>query len=171
MWRDNEPAKDQWWLPGGRVLKGETLAECAVRKAWEEVGLRASIERIVLVDETIFNTGPWGIPVHSVNVCALLSLPTGQDTNLDGDHPGVRWIDSLTEIPQCLHRALLGRVGLYVMDEGNRSLSVLQLVLERGQLRGSAAIAHRFGALRRRLPQSCGGPQVTPSERQLDGLH
>ena len=111
VWRDNEPAKNQWWLPGGRVLKGETLADCAVRKAREEVGLEATFERIVYVDETIFDTGPWGIPVHSVNVCVLLSVAEGQVPMLDGDHSGARWVSSIGEIPlhnyvqRCLNSA------------------------------------------------------------------
>lgn len=37
--RNNEPAKNQWWTPGGRVLLGETLREAALRKAQEEAGL------------------------------------------------------------------------------------------------------------------------------------
>lgn len=100
VWRNNEPAKGQWWLPGGRVLKGETLAECAARKAQEEVGLDCTFERIVHVDETIFDTGPWGIPVHSINVCALLSLSDGREPKFaGGDHSGVRWLSTITEIP------------------------------------------------------------------------
>jgi ADP-ribose pyrophosphatase YjhB (NUDIX family) len=61
VWRDNEPAKDQWWLPGGWVLKGELLAECAVRKAREEVGLDCTFVRIIHVDETIFDTVPMAL--------------------------------------------------------------------------------------------------------------
>jgi len=37
--RKNEPAKGQWWFPGGRVHHGETRAVAAKRKLWEECGL------------------------------------------------------------------------------------------------------------------------------------
>ena len=28
----------KWYFPGGGVKRGETLADCAIREAWEEVG-------------------------------------------------------------------------------------------------------------------------------------
>lgn len=43
--RYNEPAKGQWWTPGGRVLFGETRKEAAVRKLKEECGIFGIIER------------------------------------------------------------------------------------------------------------------------------
>ncbi len=37
--RLNEPAKDQWWIPGGRVLNGESRKEAAKRLAKDECGI------------------------------------------------------------------------------------------------------------------------------------
>jgi colanic acid biosynthesis protein WcaH len=37
--RNNEPLKGSWWVPGGRVLKGETLEDAFIRKMQEEVGI------------------------------------------------------------------------------------------------------------------------------------
>ena len=37
--RKDEPAKGQWWIPGGRVLKNETLETAVKRKALQEVGV------------------------------------------------------------------------------------------------------------------------------------
>ena len=34
--RKDEPAKGEWWIPGGRVVKGEMLKETAYRKAVED---------------------------------------------------------------------------------------------------------------------------------------
>ena len=42
--RYNEPAKGQWWTPGGRVLFGETRKDAAVRKLKEECGVCGTIE-------------------------------------------------------------------------------------------------------------------------------
>lgn len=37
--RNNEPAKGEWWFPGGRVHYGELRKDAAVRKLQEECGL------------------------------------------------------------------------------------------------------------------------------------
>jgi colanic acid biosynthesis protein WcaH len=37
--RNDKPAQGQWWLPGGRVRKGEVMRDTAKRKALGEVGL------------------------------------------------------------------------------------------------------------------------------------
>lgn len=39
--RKNEPAKNEWWFPGGRVLHGEHRNKAAKRKAKEECGIIA----------------------------------------------------------------------------------------------------------------------------------
>lgn len=70
--RNDPPAKDEWWVPGGRVYKGEKLKECAHRKALEEVGLECHVGPLIYTDETIFTDGPNDIPIHSINSCFLL---------------------------------------------------------------------------------------------------
>ncbi|MBM3301388.1 MAG: NUDIX domain-containing protein, partial [Deltaproteobacteria bacterium] len=37
--RDNEPAKDQWFTPGGRILRGETIHQAVKRVLHKETGL------------------------------------------------------------------------------------------------------------------------------------
>ena len=70
--RKDRPARGQWWLPGGRVLKGEKMVETAKRKALEEVGLDCVVGPLVHTAETIFPDGPYGLSVHSINSCFLL---------------------------------------------------------------------------------------------------
>lgn len=108
--RADEPAKGEWWLPGGRLLKGETLEACALRKASEETGLDCHFDGIVHFDSTIFDTGPNGVPVHSVNFCARLWTGTNgvelDDTCLDH-----KWIEGAQPdlnpyVNKCIGKAL-----------------------------------------------------------------
>lgn len=98
--RKNPPAKDLWWFVGGRLVKNETLSNAAMRKAKEEVGLEVTPRRIVNVVETIFDDGPEGIPVHSVNIC-YLCVAHGSEVKLDLDHDKYRWV-SANSIPKNL---------------------------------------------------------------------
>jgi colanic acid biosynthesis protein WcaH len=52
--RKDPPARGQWWLPGGRVLKGEMMRDAALRKAHEEVGIECHVGPIIHTAETIF---------------------------------------------------------------------------------------------------------------------
>jgi len=70
--RKDDPARGEWWVPGGRVWKGEKLRDTAARKAREEVGLDCHVGPIIHTAETIFPDGPGGIPIHSINACFFL---------------------------------------------------------------------------------------------------
>ena len=43
--RQNEPAKGEWFVPGGRIQKGETLTEAVQRVAHTELGVNVEIEQ------------------------------------------------------------------------------------------------------------------------------
>ncbi|MEM4522908.1 MAG: NUDIX domain-containing protein [Nitrososphaeria archaeon] len=52
--RKNEPAKGQWWLPGGRIRKGESIEEALFRKIKEETGLTVTEYKLVNVYSRVF---------------------------------------------------------------------------------------------------------------------
>lgn len=91
--RNDPPAQGEWWLPGGRVHKGETMRQTAKRKALEEVGIECHVGPIIHTAETIFPDGPNGIPVHSINSCFML-YPVGDFTvRLDEHHSSYEWVN------------------------------------------------------------------------------
>jgi len=99
--RKDDPARGEWWVPGGRVWKGEKLRDTAARKAREEVGLDCHVGPIIHTAETIFPDGPGGIPIHSINACFFLyPVKRGGRANLDRHHAGAEWVRT---IPAGLH--------------------------------------------------------------------
>ncbi len=107
--RNDLPAKGEWWLPGGRVYKGETMRQTAKRKALEEVGIECHVGPIIHTAETIFPDGPNGIPVHSINSCFML-YPVGDFVvKLDGHHDSYEWANHIYEgLHLYVVRCLLG---------------------------------------------------------------
>lgn len=99
--RKDPPAKGKWWVPGGRVLKGEMMRDTALRKAREEVGIECHAGPIIHTAETIFQDGPHGIPVHSINACFFLyPVDSNFKPALDSHHSDFRWV---TRIPKRIH--------------------------------------------------------------------
>ena len=100
--RDNEPEKDNWWFPGGRVIKGETLENAVIRKVKEETGLECEVLSMFDITQTSFTTGPNNIPVHTINVCFTLKIKSGT-LSLDGEHKTYDWF---TEAPKTTHSVI-----------------------------------------------------------------
>ena len=99
--RSSEPAKGIWWLPGGRLLKGETFFDTAVRKAKQETGLNASQVRpiqVLGVWNTFFPFSSWDTDevkgTQTVNPIILAEVLTdkGAEIKLDAQHENLKWI-------------------------------------------------------------------------------
>ena len=108
--RQDKPAQGQWWVPGGRVLKGEMMKDTALRKAREEVGIECHVGPIIHTAETLFPDGPGDVPVHSVNSCFFL-YPVDNDftVQLDDHHESVRWVTCIPAgLDPYVERCLMG---------------------------------------------------------------
>ena len=96
--RAAEPVKGVWWLPGGRMLKGETFFSAAVRKAKGETGLDCVNPIQVLgVWNTLFPTSNWDTDTEkgtqTVNPIVLVELEKpGVDVKLDNTSEQYKWI-------------------------------------------------------------------------------
>jgi colanic acid biosynthesis protein WcaH len=89
--RVNEPLKGQWWVIGGRVFKGETLKEAAIRKVREEVGLHIRDLKLVGYYEDTKEKSPFGLstPQHSVSV--VFSAVVAHDQRICLDAQSSEW--------------------------------------------------------------------------------
>ncbi len=75
--RAYEPAKNEWWLIGGRILKGESLKNAVIRKVKEEIGIDVKISKILGVYETFFPVSRFEankrrISTHTISVCFVV---------------------------------------------------------------------------------------------------
>ncbi len=92
--RSREPAKGQYWFPGGRVFKGELIRNAATRKAREEVNLDCKYEKVIIIEETIFEQqGDMLSDIHTVNICCHLSAHNFNNLTIDESHDGYIWVN------------------------------------------------------------------------------
>ena len=90
--RNNYPAINEWWVPGGRVVKNELLCDSIIRKVKEETGLDVEILNQIGITETIFETK------HTVNVCFSLRVKSDNiNITINSEHSEYKWfkMDSL----------------------------------------------------------------------------
>jgi colanic acid biosynthesis protein WcaH len=86
--RKNEPAKGEWWFPGGRVYKGEQRTDAAKRKLFEECGLVcASMEEIKTLDCILFKKN---ILSHGVTTIYKLKV-CGDKVKIDSHSDAYAW--------------------------------------------------------------------------------
>lgn len=88
--RRDEPMPGHWWLPGGRLFKGETLDACAYRKALEETGLECAVDQMIHYASTDFGS------VHSVNFVYLLRA-NSREVKLDPTCLSNRWVSDIED--------------------------------------------------------------------------
>jgi len=95
--RQNSPAKGQWWFPGGRIRKGETLEEALYREVKEETGLQVIKSKLVNVYSRIFDER------HDITI-AYLCKCKGDKIILNNEHTEYRHFKSL---PKHIHPHLI----------------------------------------------------------------
>lgn len=96
--RQNEPLKGEWWVPGGRVYKGEKLG-CAIRrKIKEELGIRLKNLRPLGYYEDEFEKNPLKVAsgLHTLGI-VFQAEPESLDIRLDGQSGEWKFSDTLPE--------------------------------------------------------------------------
>ena len=92
--RRNEPVKGYWWIPGGRILKGELIEKAVLRKAKEETGLDVKIKKLLGVKETIFKKGIYGKSVHTINII-FLAIAKNNKVKMDSQSSEYKWFSKI----------------------------------------------------------------------------
>lgn len=89
--RKNEPAANQWWFPGGRVLFGETRPEAARRKLKEECGLTTERELTELGTLDWFFGFDTEQKAHSITTLFDVLVDSASAVVLDDQSYEARW--------------------------------------------------------------------------------
>ena len=89
--RNKEPNKDQWSIPGGRQIIGETAEEAAQRELLEETGVK--VDQLLLVDvvDAIIPDIEGKIKYHYTLVDYMGQWQSGESRPGD-DAQEVRWV-------------------------------------------------------------------------------
>jgi colanic acid biosynthesis protein WcaH len=95
--RNNAPFKNQYWVPGGRVMKGESLEKALARKLKEELGsVRVRNARPVgFYQGTRLDSGFWKVgEMHAVSLVYEADV-TVKSVKLDAQSSTWGWFDGL----------------------------------------------------------------------------
>lgn len=108
--RINRPAKGYWFVPGGRILKNETINQALKRISEVEVGLNllTKAPRLLgaydhIYDDNFLNIN--GINTHYVVLAFIITLQKEIEVKPDDQHSDLKWwgIDNLLE-EQTVHQ-------------------------------------------------------------------
>jgi colanic acid biosynthesis protein WcaH len=100
--RINRPAKGYWFVPGGRILKNETINQALQRISEKEVGLNllTKAPRLLgaydhIYDDNFLNIN--GINTHYVVLAFTITLQKEIEVKPDDQHSDLKWweIDKL----------------------------------------------------------------------------
>jgi colanic acid biosynthesis protein WcaH len=93
--RTNEPARGEFFWPGGRLYKGEKPGAAAHRVAREELGIDVELQgRIGVYNHFWDTTSVEGLDSrHTVNLVYHARQVGDDDLDLDEQHDEVRWVE------------------------------------------------------------------------------
>lgn len=77
--RCNKPYKGQWYISGGRIIKGESITSALERKLEEELGLGLNQYRFLFPYSHVNSEDEFGIKYHSIQLIFKVYL---EDTDI-----------------------------------------------------------------------------------------
>jgi len=96
--RNNEPAKDTYFVPGGLIRKNEKISDAFARIMRAELGISREFREAVFlgVFEHFYTTNRFGDPrygTHYVVLAYRIGFPPRSAVTLDSQHRSFRWMD------------------------------------------------------------------------------
>lgn len=88
-----EPHKGYWSLPGGMIEKGETIEESAVRKCYEELGIKINPCYLRLIGAVTYITTR-----HDIGITYVLYVNQMPQIKMDYQHSEYKWF-AINDLP------------------------------------------------------------------------
>ena len=99
--RKNKPMKDEWWVPGGRILKNETLREAIPRKAREELGFDVEVEKELGTYDNLFEDSAFENVKTGTHTVGVTFIVKPKDKNfeikVDETSEDFKWFDKIED--------------------------------------------------------------------------
>ena len=109
--RNNSPAKEQWWFPGGRIWIGEERTTAAQRKLIEECGLHAVDFDHVGTYDLMFKGSDNELMLHAVTSLYKVFIDVNGSVRLDDQSREAKWLPVeewlATSLHSFVHRRLV----------------------------------------------------------------
>ncbi len=110
--RQYKPAKDLWFVPGGRIHKDESVYNAVHRKAREELGLSVQIVDDLGWYEHFYDTSDVGDDISKhYTALGFVVTPKQNGPKVCDQHEELRWF---TEAPKATHEY----TQVYLQDAG-----------------------------------------------------
>ena len=101
--RKNEPAKNQWWFPGGRVLYNETRNHTVLRKLKEECNLEPSKMNEIGTFDLLLNSPESNLPSHAITTLFYVLVISKENLKIDEQSSDAKWLAPLEWLKKNLH--------------------------------------------------------------------
>ncbi len=119
--RNNLPAKDKWWMIGGRVQRGIPVLESLKRKVEEECGLERDHIVELGTGRTLFNADPFGHGKGTDTINWVYFAKGNGDIKLDKLHKKPR-IVKVADYTDAFRKSLHP----YVRDFMDKAMGIVQ---------------------------------------------
>lgn len=119
--RVNSPAKNEWWIPGGRIQYGESLLKALIRKVKEETGLSVDTAKLANISASVWPE------VHAIDITFLVTVKNGPiKLNDESDNWGWFKPNTKTLHPQLrrILKAMDHQVMFYKQDDERFSVEI-----------------------------------------------
>lgn len=117
--RRNDPARGEWWFPGGRIWFGETRVDAVVRKLKEECGLQADAVHCLGTFDLMLERTDNGLLSHAITSLYRVGVQQTGSLHLDHQSDGAIWMTAEQWLQRQLHPFIEKRLAAFARNDSD----------------------------------------------------